>query len=176
MRVIIQRVSRASISFAQNPEKIVCSIGKGYVILVGIHTRDTECDIAELVPKILNIKLFSDASGNHTGLEEKSNQKSRWKRSIIDEEGEIVLASQFTLYAIAGKKGRAPDFHNAMNADDAKILFEKFAHECKKAYGADKIFTGVFQEHTLISLTNDGPVTITIESTSYLKEAGALLK
>lgn len=103
MRVIIQRVSRASISFAQNPEKIVCSIGKGYVILVGIHTRDTECDIAELVPKILNIKLFSDASGNHTGLEEKSNQKSRWKRSIIDEEGEIVLASQFTLYAIAGK-------------------------------------------------------------------------
>lgn len=143
MKAIIQRVAQASVSVIEKEElsfisRNVSSIGKGFLILIGIHKNDTESDINELVPKILNMKLFSGSC------------ESRWKRSIVEEEGEIILVSQFTLYAVTGKskeisckinnlEGRAPDFHSAMNSTEAKIMFEKLVSSFRKGYVADKI-------------------------------------
>ena len=103
MKAVIQRVSQASVALADNPTKAISSIGKGYVILLGIHIKDTNSDIAELLPKILNIKLFSELLEDRGEMEGKCSQKSRWKRSIMEEEGGIIFVSQFTLYAVAGK-------------------------------------------------------------------------
>jgi D-tyrosyl-tRNA(Tyr) deacylase len=149
MRVIVQRVVSASVSVE---ERHVSSIGKGFLLLVGIMTEDGPEDIAYLAKKLLSIKLFPAKEGN-----------GEWKQSIQDISGEILSVSQFTLFAKTAK-GTKPDFHRAANGLISKPLYEEFLELLGKSYQPDKIKDGAFGEMMKVQLVNDGPVTIILDS------------
>ncbi|MEH6657626.1 D-aminoacyl-tRNA deacylase [Leeuwenhoekiella marinoflava] len=146
MRVVIQRVSEASVTIEN---VIKGKIGRGFMILLGIEAEDTEEDIAWLASKICGLRVFSDAEG-------------LMNESILDQNGEVLLISQFTLHA-STKKGNRPSFLKAAKPDVAIPLYEKFigtlSQKLKK-----QVKTGVFGADMKVSLVNDGPVTITIDS------------
>ena len=144
MRVVIQRSKEASVSF----ENTTNSIDKGLVILLGMTNGDTLEDINYLVKKISNLRIFED-SDNKMNL------------SIKDINGSILLVSQFTLYASC-KDGNRPSFTNALNYDESNKLYELFKEELSKT-GID-YKTGSFGADMKVSLINDGPVTIIIDS------------
>ena len=145
MIAVIQRVSQASVSV---DEKIVASIDTGYLVLVGINSGDTERDREYIVKKLLNIRLFPSEAKNID-------------KSIKDINGQLLLVSQFTLYANC-TKGNRPSFTDAMPPDQAKFFYEDFVAECKKQYS--RVQSGVFGAMMEVSLVNDGPVTIIIDS------------
>ncbi|RXG31755.1 D-aminoacyl-tRNA deacylase [Leeuwenhoekiella marinoflava] len=146
MRVVIQLVSEASVTIEN---VIKGKIGRGFMILLGIEAEDTEEDIAWLASKICGLRVFSDAEG-------------LMNESILDQNGEVLLISQFTLHA-STKKGNRPSFLKAAKPDVAIPLYEKFigtlSQKLKK-----QVKTGVFGADMKVSLVNDGPVTITIDS------------
>ena len=144
MRVVIQRSKEASVSY----DKEVNSIDKGLVVLLGITNGDTIEDINYLVKKIINLRIFED-SDNKMNL------------SVKDINGSILLVSQFTLYASC-KDGNRPSFTNALNYDDSNKLYELFKEELSKTDIPYK--TGEFGADMKVSLINDGPVTIIIDS------------
>jgi len=146
MRVVIQRVKNASVSI---DEKIVGNINQGLMILLGIENEDTENDIKWLIQKILGLRIFSDAEG-------------KMNLSISDIQGEILIISQFTLYA-STVKGNRPSFLKSAKPDFSIPLYEKFV-EIIKAETPLKIETGQFGADMEVSLINDGPVTIIIDS------------
>lgn len=146
MRVVIQRVKKASVII--NKEK-KGEISKGYVILLGIEKNDTINDIEWLCGKIVRIRLFTD-------------DKGLMNKSISEVKGNILLISQFTLFA-STKKGNRPSFTNAAEPNIAIPLYEEFIHNLQKALGKT-IETGEFGAHMEVSLINDGPVTLTIDS------------
>tara|TARA_R110000751_G_scaffold42429_2_gene98562 strand:+ start:840 stop:1292 length:453 start_codon:yes stop_codon:yes gene_type:complete len=146
MRVVIQRVSEASVTI---DNIIKGAIGSGYMILLGIRAEDTLEDIDWLTSKICGLRVFSDAEG-------------LMNESIIDQHGDVLLISQFTLYA-STKKGNRPSFINAAKPDIAIPLYEEFVNMLSQKLGK-AVKTGEFGADMKVSLVNDGPVTITIDS------------
>ena len=145
MKVVVQRVSSASVEIEGN---IAGSIGKGFLILLGVTHADTEKDVAFLVEKCLNLRVFED-------------KDKKMNLSIQDVKGEMLLISQFTLYGDASK-GRRPSFTQAAHPVIAVPLYNTFICELRKS--GLKVETGVFGADMNVSLCNDGPVTIILES------------
>ena len=144
MRLVIQKDKEASVSY----EGVVNSISKGLVVLLGITYGDTIDDINFLVKKLVNLRIFED-SDNKMNL------------SVKDINGSILLVSQFTLYASC-KDGNRPSFTNALNYKESEKLYNMFIEELSKT-GID-YKTGKFGADMKVSLINDGPVTIIIDS------------
>ena len=144
MRIIIQRSLE---SYVKIKHKIVGSIDKGMVILVGFTDGDNEKIIDKMINKILKLRIFDDNEGI-------------MNKSIIDVDGSILSISQFTLYADI-KKGNRPSYCKAMKSNEASILYDLFN---KKLMNFIHTETGVFGADMKVSITNDGPVTIIIES------------
>src|SRR6185312_1259612 len=146
MRVVIQRVSKASVSV---DAKVIGACGLGLLILVGIEDADTTEDIAWLTQKIANMRIFNDADG-------------KMNLSIQDVSGEMLVISQFTLHADT-KKGNRPSYIMAARPEKALPMYNDFVNALQIEIGKP-IATGEFGAHMEVSLVNDGPVTIIIDS------------
>lgn len=146
MRVIIQRVSEGSVTINN---LIHNSIEQGFVILAGFEENDTEIDLQWIAKKIVDMRIFSDSEG-------------KMNLSIQDVGGEILLISQFTLFA-STKKGNRPSFIRSAKPDIAIPLYEQFL-VILNSHLPDRIKTGIFGADMKVALVNDGPVTITIDS------------
>lgn len=145
MKTIIQRVSEADVKVDRS---IVGSIQKGFMLLVGVHEEDEKEDADWLVQKILNLRVFGDDEG-------------KLNLSILDIKGELLCISQFTLIADY-KKGNRPSFIKAAKPEKAIPLFDYFKNELSKS--GLKIESGIFGADMKVSLINDGPVTIAMDS------------
>ncbi len=145
MRAVIQRVSQAKVVVDDNT---VGQIGKGFMILLGVHEQDTQADVDYLVGKISKLRVFED-------------DQQKMNRSIIDVGGEILSISQFTLFADT-KKGNRPSFVQVAKPDTAIPLYEAF-NEGLRQVGIP-VETGIFGADMKCHLVNDGPVTIIIDS------------
>ena len=145
MKVVLQRVTHASVEI---DGQIVSSIGRGYVALLGIGQGDTKEQVAKMVDKIRMLRIFPDENGK-TNL------------SIEDIGGEILVVSQFTLYADC-RKGNRPSFTDAANPAHAESLYECFIAECQGKF--HKVGHGTFGASMKVSLVNDGPFTVLLES------------
>lgn len=146
MRVVVQRVLEASVSVQG---EIVSKIGKGFLILAGFEESDTKADLDWIAAKIKNLRVFSDADG-------------LMNRSILDVEGDAIVVSQFTLFA-STRKGNRPSFIRAAKPELAQTLYEKFVEQMRIEFGKP-VFTGKFGADMSVSLINDGPVTICMDS------------
>lgn len=146
MRTVIQRVSRASVTI----EGVIKSeIKQGYLILIGICEEDNLDDVEWLVKKIANLRVFDDENGV-------------MNRSIIDVDGEILVISQFTLFA-SYKKGNRPSWFRAGSHEHSIPLYEAFCQQLSKAIGKP-VGTGKFGADMKVELLNDGPVTICMDT------------
>lgn len=146
MRIVIQRVSRASVTI----EGIVKSaIEKGYLILIGVCEEDTEEDVEWLVRKVIGLRVFDDENGV-------------MNKSIMDVEGNILVISQFTLFA-SYKKGNRPSWLRAARHEISVPLYESFCTKLSAALGK-KVGTGEFGADMKVELLNDGPVTICMDT------------
>ncbi|KAK6455208.1 putative D-tyrosyl-tRNA deacylase [Scheffersomyces xylosifermentans] len=155
MRVVIQKVKSASVTV---DDKVISSIGKGLMILVGVSTADTEEDVARLSRKILSLRVFEDLS--HPPKTKTKWHGKPWAKSIVDIEGEILAVSQFTLYGTI-KKGTKPDFHKAAGVVSASVLYENLVEQLREGLGdVSKVKDGEFGAMMDVALVNDGPVTI----------------
>ena len=143
MRFLIQRVTSAEVSVE---EQTIGSIARGYLVLVGISAGDTVEIADRMVQKMLRLRIFADENGK-TNL------------SLDQVQGQLLLVSQFTLYANC-KKGNRPSFIEAGAPDRANELYEYFCKECEKEIHVEK---GVFGAHMEVTLQNSGPVTILLE-------------
>jgi D-aminoacyl-tRNA deacylase len=146
MRLLIQRVSSASVKVN---DSIVSEINSGLLILAGIEVADSSEDIDWLVKKVCQLRIFNDAEGV-------------MNLSIQDIDGEIIVVSQFTLHA-STKKGNRPSYIRAARPETAIPLYEQLISEFTETLGKP-IGTGIFGAHMDVSLVNDGPVTIIIDS------------
>jgi D-aminoacyl-tRNA deacylase len=146
LRVVIQRVLESSVSI---DNAIKGSVGYGIVLLLGIEVADTEEDITWLVKKILNLRIFND-------------ENDVMNKSLIEIDGDILLISQFTLHA-STKKGNRPSYILAAKPEVSKPLYDKFIDFLQLQLGK-KIQTGEFGADMKVSLVNDGPVTIIIDT------------
>ena len=144
MRALIQRVKSGKVTVE---DRTVAEITHGLVILLGIGQSDDEAKVRFMVEKIANLRIFEDNQG-------------RFNLSILDQGGEVIVVSQFTLYADT-RKGRRPSFTEAAPPEVAAPLVEKFA-DLLRAKGVPTQ-TGVFGAHMLVEIQNDGPVTIWLE-------------
>lgn len=147
MRAIIQRVSSASVTI---DGKLHSSIGSGLLILLGIKSGDADDDVKYLAEKCTNLRIFEDE-------DEKMN------RSLKDIGGSVLVVSQFTLYGDT-RKGNRPSFVDAAPPHIAEPLYEKFVSTLQASLGKEKVATGIFRAMMDVSLVNNGPVTVIIES------------
>jgi len=145
MKALLQRVTRASVTVDR--EK-VSQIGRGLVALVGVAQGDSERDARYLADKTVNLRIFPDEAG-------------KFNLSLLDIRGELLAVSQFTLLADT-RKGRRPSFTQAALPGEAEALFNSFVG-IARAIGL-KVSTGRFQQHMLVEIHNDGPVTILLDS------------
>lgn len=150
MRALVQRVSRASVTIEGC---VVGAINPGLVVLVGVGEGDSEADASYLAEKVANLRIFSD-------------QEGKFNLSALDIGGEMLVVSQFTLYA-STRKGRRPGFTDAAPPEEAEPLVDTFA-QLLRSTGL-KVETGRFQQHMLVEIHNDGPVTILIDSQDRFK-------
>ena len=146
MRIVVQRVSEASVRIN---EKIVGSISHGLMVLVGIETIDVQSDADYLIQKLINLRIFNDEEG-------------KMNLSLQDVGGELLIVSQFTLHA-STKKGNRPSYIRAARPEQAIPLYTYFIEQAQKEIKS-KIQTGEFGADMKVSLVNDGPVTIIIDS------------
>lgn len=146
MRAVIQRVKKASVKVDGN---ITGKIGKGLLILFGAESSDTREDFDYCLKKCVDLRIFSDENG-------------KMNLSVKDVDGEILAVSQFTLLGQI-KKGNRPGFALAMEPSEAEKLYESFCEECSKALGKETK-KGIFGADMEVSLINDGPVTIIVDS------------
>lgn len=146
MRIVIQRVTLASVTI---DEKIKASIGKGYLILLGIEERDGQEDIDWLVKKVINLRVFDDENGV-------------MNRSIMDAGGEFLVISQFTLFA-SYKKGNRPSWFRAAKHETSIPLYEQFCKRLAQESNLN-VKTGEFGAYMKVELLNDGPVTIFMDT------------
>ena len=146
MKIVIQRVSQVSVTI---DHKIVAEIQQGLLVLVGIEDADNQEDIDWLVSKIINIRLFTD-------------ENQVMNLSVKDIGGEIIVVSQFTLQA-STKKGNRPSYIKASKPEIAIPIYESFLQKLRFEFGKP-IQTGVFGADMKVTLVNDGPVTIVIDS------------
>ena len=144
MKVVVQRSKNSSVSINN---KIVGKIDKGLVVLVGFTDGDTIKDIDYIIRKIVNLRIFDDENGV-------------MNKSILDVGGSILSISQFTLYADT-KKGNRPSYIKAMNGSDATKFYDIFNEKLREYVNVE---TGVFGADMLVSISNDGPITIIVES------------
>jgi D-aminoacyl-tRNA deacylase len=147
MRVVIQRVSSALVSVQQ---QTIGSINKGLLILVGFEDTDTTEDFEWMSNKIIRLRIFSDYNG-------------LMNLSCLDIEGGLLVVSQFTLYA-STKKGNRPSYVDAAQPTAAKKLYEEFLIILQRQYPQKEVKSGLFGADMQVSLVNDGPVTICIDS------------
>ncbi len=145
MRAVVQRVTYSSVEV---DGVIVGEINEGFNVLLGISKDDTEEDMKYIKDKIINLRVFSDENG-------------KMNLSLLDIKGELLLISQFTLYGDA-RKGRRPNFMNALGGEEAKEFYDKFI-EIMKETGL-KVETGIFGADMKVDIKNDGPVTILLDS------------
>jgi D-aminoacyl-tRNA deacylase len=146
MRVVIQKVSEAKVEVEK---KVVSSVGKGLLILLGIEDADTDEDIDWLVKKTVQLRIFNDENGV-------------MNQSVQDVGGDMIVVSQFTLHANT-KKGNRPSYIRAAKPDFAVLMYEKFIAKTEAVLNK-KVGTGIFGAMMEVSLVNDGPVTIIIDS------------
>lgn len=148
MKVVIQRVSSGGVSIkSENYER---EIKKGFVILLGIRTCDTENDSIFLADKCSNLRIFED-------------QNEKMNSSLKDIDGEVLVISQFTLYGDS-QRGNRPSFIEAAKPDIAIPLYKKFINRMKENLGDEKVKDGIFGAMMEVKIINDGPVTIIIDS------------
>ena len=145
MRAVVQRVSRAKVAVGG---EITGEIGQGLLILLGVAERDSETDADYLVDKIINLRIFEDADG-------------KMNLSLLDNKGELLVVSQFTLYGDT-RRGRRPSFIDAAPPERANRLYEYFVDIARKQ--VLKVGTGRFQAIMDVELVNVGPVTIILDS------------
>lgn len=153
MRAVIQRVASASVTV---DNEIISKISKGIMVLVGIGVDDTEADMQHIANKILSLRIFNDTI----------DPSVMWKKSVKDINGEILCVSQFTLMANT-TKGNKPDFHRAMAGDQSRELYGSLLARLGSLYDPGKIKDGRFGAMMDVSLTNEGPVTLTIDSKKF---------
>lgn len=162
MKALLQRVTQAKIEIVRSgllggdkqsearfgsPEVATSEIGSGFLVFLGVGQKDTEQDINYLVNKIINLRVFADQNG-------------KFNLSVKDIKGSLLIVSQFTLFADT-KKGNRPGFTNAAPPSLAEKLYNQFINKCKDLVPTQ---TGQFAAHMQISLVNDGPVTIMLDS------------
>ena len=147
MRVLIQRVTRCSVSIDGREQS---SVGKGMLILLGVRNDDTEEDARYLADRSAALRIFDDQNGT-------------MNLSVRDVAGEVMVVSQFTLYGDT-RKGNRPSYSDAAPPETAEPLYEKFVTNLRTALAPQKVATGVFRAMMNVELVNDGPVTILIES------------
>ncbi|MBI4891914.1 MAG: D-tyrosyl-tRNA(Tyr) deacylase [Acidobacteria bacterium] len=145
MKAVVQRVSRASVVVEG---AVTGSIDAGLMVLLGVRKEDTEADAAYLLDRILGLRIFADEAG-------------KMNLSLLDTGGSLLVVSQFTLYGDT-RKGRRPSFDLAAPAEQARALYERFV-ELARARGV-RTATGIFQAMMSVSLVNEGPVTLLVES------------
>ena len=146
MRIVIQRVKNASVTVKENS---IATIEKGMLILLGIETQDTEEDIDWLVRKTCNLRIFDDENGV-------------MNRSLLESDGQAIVVSQFTLHA-STKKGNRPSYMQAARPEMALLRYKTFVKKMEETLGKT-VQTGEFGAMMDVSLCNDGPVTIIIDS------------
>lgn len=147
MRAVVQRVSGASVTV---DGAVTGAIEGGLMVLLGVRREDTEADAAYLLDRILGLRIFADGEG-------------KMNLSLLDTGGSLLVVSQFTLYGDT-RKGRRPSFDLAAPAEQARALYERFV-ELARARGV-RTETGIFQAIMSVSLVNEGPVTLLVESKS----------
>lgn len=145
MRVILQRSLASSVSV---DSKVVGKINHGLVILVGFTKNDSEKEIDYLVNKVINLRIFDDEDGV-------------MNRSLLDVRGSVLSISQFTLYANTKKGGRRPSYIDALNGDKAASLYDLWNQKLREC--GINVETGIFGADMMVSIENDGPVTILLE-------------
>lgn len=145
MRCVVQRVSRASVTVEG---KTTGEVEKGYMVLVGVEQGDGEADMRYCAEKVAGLRVFEDGEG-------------KMNLSVKDMGGAVLAVSQFTLLGDA-RHGRRPSFSNAARPEEANALYEDFCQALRAA--GIRVETGVFQTHMEVSLVNDGPVTILLDS------------
>ncbi len=144
MRLLIQRVSQASVKVEN---KIAGSIGQGCLVLCGFKAGDDKRDLSKIAEKCLNLRIFEDKIG-------------KMNLSLMDISGELLVVSQFTLYANC-RKGRRPSFDRSMTPKEAEIFYGKLLEEFKKS--GLRVECGIFGAKMEIALINDGPVTVLLD-------------
>ena len=147
MRAVVQRVAKASVTL-QETNEVVGKIDKGFVVLLGVGNEDTEADSNYLAEKIANLRVFEDENG-------------KMNLSILDVKGEILAVSQFTLFGDC-RKGRRPGFTDAARPELADPLYNHFVKGLETQ--GVHVETGVFQTDMLVEISNDGPVTMLVDS------------
>jgi D-tyrosyl-tRNA(Tyr) deacylase len=150
LRALSQRVSQASVSVEG---QVIAAIKQGFVVFVGVGRGDSDVDARYLAEKIANLRVFADESG-------------KFNLSILDIGGEVLVVSQFTLFA-STRKGRRPSFTDAAPPEEAEPLMDTFVQFLRTA--GLRVDTGRFQQYMLVEIHNDGPVTIFIDSEERLK-------
>ena len=150
MRAVIQRVQSGLVSIDGT---VTASIDHGLVCLIGISQHDTEKDAQQLAAKIMKLRIFDDVQG-------------KLNDSVVDQKGQVLLVSQFTLYGDC-KKGNRPSFVSAMAPDNARELYKKFVEICHDLYPGN-VHSGVFQADMLVAINNDGPITILMDTEKQL--------
>jgi len=145
VRALVQRVAKASVTV---DGAVVGRIGQGLAVLVGVGKDDAEADASLLARKLVELRIFADDA-------------SKFNRSLKDVGGELLLVSQFTLYADT-RKGRRPSFTDAAPPDQANALFERLVALLRQ--DGRKVETGVFGAHMVVELHNDGPVTVMLDT------------
>lgn len=149
MRAVVQRVSSSKVTV---DETITGQINKGLLVLLGVTHEDNSSDVDYMIDKVLNLRIFED-------------ENDKMNLSLKDVGGELLVVSQFTLYGDC-RKGRRPSFSNAAKPDMANELYEEFVRRAK-AEGVT-VGTGQFGAHMMVDLTNDGPVTMLLDSSKIL--------
>lgn len=145
MRAVVQKVSSSKVTV---DEEIVGQINQGLLVLLGVTHDDTSKDVDYMVDKITNLRIFED-------------ENEKMNLSLKDVNGEVLAVSQFTLYGDA-RRGRRPSFSDAARPEVANPLYEEFVEKVKSQ--GINVGTGKFGAHMMVDLTNDGPVTILLES------------
>ena len=147
MKALIQRVQRSRVTVEN---RVVGETGPGYVVLLGVKRGDTEEDARYLAEKTASLRIFPDEEG-------------RMNRSIVETGLSALVISQFTLHADT-RKGNRPSFIMAAQAQQARLLYERYLATLKRILGDGKVVSGVFQASMLVEIHNDGPVTIELKS------------
>jgi D-tyrosyl-tRNA(Tyr) deacylase len=145
MRAVIQRISEAIVKVNSDT---VAATGAGLLVFLGVGKEDTEEDAVYLLDKVVNLRIFEDGEG-------------KFNLSLLDLKGELMVVSQFTLYGDA-RKGRRPSFSEAAKGEKAQELYDYFLYKAKDT--GIRVSQGIFGEHMEVRLTNDGPVTILLDS------------
>ena len=145
MRAVVQRVKSSKVTVGG---KVIGQIDRGFNVLLGVSREDTVEDARYMKDKVVNLRVFEDDQG-------------KLNRSLLDVGGELLVISQFTLYGDC-RKGRRPSFIEALGGEEANSLYEEFVRLCRE--DVKKVETGEFGAEMMVSIENDGPVTLIIDS------------